>query len=158
MGYFELDEIWLLQGVGIGAAISDPQLKRQKDRLDEEDRAARETAWTVVTSEADHGSMRKRSEPVERGFQHVLDCGGARRTTLRGREKIRKRHLLQVTSTNLSLLMRHLAGVGTRRQARAGSHGARSALGQAILGIFSLLDARWTWPSTLKRPLALAAA
>jgi len=32
--------------------------------------------------------LRKRAEYVERGFDHVLDCGGAGRMTLRGRENI----------------------------------------------------------------------
>jgi len=49
-GYFKLDEICVLQGVGIDTAISDPQRKRRTDRLSEEDRAALEAAQAVVTS------------------------------------------------------------------------------------------------------------
>jgi len=157
-GYFKLEEICVLQGVGIDTAISDPQRKRRTNRLSEEDRAALEAAQAVVTSEPGRGWMRKRSELVERGFQHVLDCGGARRTTLRGRENIRKRYLLQVACANLSLLMRQLAGVGTPRQALAGPRGLVCALVRAIGGIFSLLGAHWTRPATQNHPTALATA
>jgi hypothetical protein len=108
-----LVQICVLQGVGIDPAISDPQRTRRRDRLCEQDGAALEAAQAVATSDAGRGWMRKRSELVERGFQHVLDCGGARRTTLRGRENIRKRYLVQAACANLSLLMRRLVGVGT---------------------------------------------
>jgi transposase len=157
-GYFKLDEIYILQGVGIDTAISDPQRKRRMDRLSEEDRVALETAQAVVTSESGRGWMRKRSELVERGFQHVLDCGGTRRTTLRGRANIRKLYLIKAACANLSLLMRQLVGVGTPKQALAGSHGLASALLQAILGIFRLLGTWWTRPVTQLHPLARAAA
>jgi hypothetical protein len=72
-----------------------------------------------VTSEVGKLLGRRRSELVERGFQHVLDCGAARRTTLRGRENIRKRYLIRAMGANLSLLMRHMTGVGTPKQALA---------------------------------------
>jgi transposase len=107
-GYFKFDEIWLLQGLNIQTAISDPQKHRRLDRLTDEDRAVLEAARQAVCSEPGKILLRRRSELVERGFQHVLDCGGARRTTLRGRENIRKRYLIQAMGANLSLLMRHL--------------------------------------------------
>jgi len=157
-GYFKLEEVYLLRGVGIEAAISDPQRRRRTDRLSEEDREALEATQAVVTSESGRAWMRKRSEFVERGFHHVLDCGGVRRTTLRGRENIRKLYLIRSACANLSLLMRHLVDVGTPRQALAGPHGLVSALVRAILGIFSLLGTRWARPATQNHPTALAAA
>ena len=157
-GYFKLDEISILTGVGIDPAISAPQRKRRADRLSEEDRVALEAAQAVVTSEAGRGWMRKRSELVERGFQHVLDCGGARRTTLRGRENIRKLYLIKAACANLSLLMRQLVGVGTPRQALAGSHGLVSAFVQTIWGTFGPPGTRWSRFVTAHDPLALAAA
>ena len=157
-GYFKLDEIYILQGVGIDTAISDPQRKRRTGRLSEEGRVALEAAQAVVTSESGRGWMRRRSELVERGFQHVLDCGGTRRTTLRGRENIRKLYLIGAACANLSLLMRQLVGVGTPKQALAGSHGLAFALLQAILGIFSLLGTRSTRHVTQLHPLARAPA
>ena len=68
MGYFNLEDVYLLQGVGIETAISNPQRNRRTDRLSEEDRGVLETARGLVSSDAGRGWMRKRSEPVERGF------------------------------------------------------------------------------------------
>jgi len=59
--------------------------------------------------------QRERSEKVERTFAHVCETGGARRTWLRGQEKVHKRYLLQVAARNLGLVMRKLFGVGTAR-------------------------------------------
>ena len=143
-GYFKLEEVYLLQGVGIETAISDPQRNRRIDRLSEEDRGALETARGLVSSPAGRGWMRKRSELVERGFQHVLDSGGARRTTLRGRENIRKLYLIKAACANLSLLMRHLAGVGTPRQALAGAQAFVFAFFHATWALFGPERVRWT--------------
>jgi transposase len=59
--------------------------------------------------------QRKRSERVERSFAHVCGTGGARRTWLRGIDKVRKRYLVSAMAHNLGLLMRSLYGVGTAR-------------------------------------------
>ena len=59
--------------------------------------------------------QRKRSERVERSFAHVCETGGARRTWLRGIDKVRKRYLVSAMARNLGLLMRSLFGVGTAR-------------------------------------------
>ena len=64
---------------------------------------------------------------LERAFAHILDCGGMRRTTLRGLENLNKRFKLAAAFYNLSQLMRKLFGIGTPRQweaARAGGFGA----------------------------------
>lgn len=59
--------------------------------------------------------QRLRSEKVERTFAHVLETGGARRTYLRGTEKVQKRHLIATAAHNLGVLMRLLFGIGTAR-------------------------------------------
>jgi transposase len=59
--------------------------------------------------------QRQRSEKVERSFAHVCETGGARRTWLRGLEKVSKRYLLQVAARNLGLMLRKLFGIGTAR-------------------------------------------
>jgi transposase len=59
--------------------------------------------------------QRRRSEVVERSFAHVCETGAARRTWLRGLEKVNKRYLITVAARNLSLVMRRLFGVGTPR-------------------------------------------
>lgn len=61
--------------------------------------------------------QRHRSQRVERSFAHVCETGGARRTWLRGLEKINKRYSMVVAAHNLGLLMRNLFGSGKPRQA-----------------------------------------
>ncbi|GIW83271.1 MAG: hypothetical protein KatS3mg105_5078 [Gemmatales bacterium] len=56
--------------------------------------------------------QRLRSERVERSFAHVCETGGARRTWLRGIDKVRKRYLIAAAARNLSLLMRKLFQMG----------------------------------------------
>jgi transposase len=127
-GYFKLVEIGLLQGVGIQTVIPDSQKHRRLDRLTDEERAVLDSARQTVTSEAGKLLGCLRSELVERGFQHVLDCGAARRSTLRGRENIRKRYLVRAMGANLSLLMWHLTGMGTPKQALAAPEGVLTAI------------------------------
>ena len=64
-------------------------------------------------------AFKRRAEVVERGFAHVLDRGGMRRTWLRRRENVHKRYLLHVAGHNLGLLMRQLIGAGTPKEAVA---------------------------------------
>ncbi|WP_437229284.1 transposase [Planctomicrobium sp. SH661] len=49
--------------------------------------------------------QRQRSEKVERSFAHVCETGRARRTWLRGIEKINKRYQIVAAARNLGLLM-----------------------------------------------------
>ena len=63
--------------------------------------------------------QRQRSERVERSFAHVCETGGARRTWLRGLEKINKRYSMVVAAHNLGLVMRSLFGSGKPRQLAA---------------------------------------
>lgn len=59
--------------------------------------------------------QRQRSERVERSFAHVCETGGARRSWLRGLEKINKRYKMQAAARNLGLLMLRLFGIGKPR-------------------------------------------
>lgn len=59
--------------------------------------------------------QRLRSEKVERSFAHTCETGGARRTWLRGRDKINKRYRLVAAARNLGLMMLKLFGCGTPR-------------------------------------------
>ena len=49
----------------------------------------------------------------------TLERGGMRRTWLRGRENVHKRYLIHVAGHNLGILMRHLIGAGTPKEAAA---------------------------------------
>jgi len=120
-GYFKVAEVETLQAVGIRTAMRDPIETRRVDRLTAAQRHAVRNAERTVRSQTGKALLRRRGELVERGFAHVLDNGGARRTTLRGRENIWKRYLIQAMCANLSLLLRACVGVGTPKQALAAS-------------------------------------
>ena len=63
--------------------------------------------------------LRRRGMHLERSFAHILDAGGARRTTLRGLGNLNKRCKVSAAIYNLSQLMRKLFGVGTPKQLAA---------------------------------------
>lgn len=130
-----------MQDLGIKTAVSDPQAHRRLDQLTAADRAALQAAKRTVSSKTGKACLKRRAELLERGFQHVLDSGGARRTTLRGRENIRKRYLIQAACANLSLLMRRLAGVGTPKQALAGARAAVAAISDLLRSLWVLTGA-----------------
>lgn len=75
--------------------------------------------------------LRKRSELVERSFEHIYDRGGMRRTHLRGHRNILKRLLIHVCGFNLGLLMRKLFGRGTPK----GYRGLAESLFCALFGL-----------------------
>jgi hypothetical protein len=86
------------------------------------DAAARKAVYnnrTRLRSQVGKAAMRKRAEIVERSFAHTLERGGMRRCWLRGRETVHKRYLIHVAGHNLGLLMRHLIGAGTPKEAAA---------------------------------------
>lgn len=137
-GYFALGPIAELQACGVRTIISDPQASvRKKEKLSKEERSALWRARRATKSESGKALLRRRGEHLERGFCHVLDHGGLRRTTLRGKEKLTKRHWVGALTHNLSLLMRHLIGVGTPKQAlakgRSGVFGAIWLLWRRLL-------------------------
>lgn len=138
-GYFKLDELWQLQDLEFETVVRDPLRNRRLDKLTASRRAAIEAAQHAVTSDRGKALLKRRGELVERSFQHVLDCGGARRTTLRGRTNIRKRYLIQAACANLSLLMRHLTGFGTPKQALAASAEAAETFLDALSALLTRL-------------------
>lgn len=80
--------------------------------------------------------QRQRSEKVERGFAHVCDSGGARRSWLRGRMNVLKRYLMTVAAHNLGRILWTLFGVGKPRGLQG--HGA------AWAAVFARIWAAWT--------------
>jgi len=141
-GYYKVDELTALHEEQIKTAISDPIDNRRVDKLDDPQRAAVRAAKRTVRSKTGKALLSRRGELLERSFQHVLDCGAARRTTLRGRGNIRKRYLIQAACANLSLLMRTLTGLGTPKQALAASQILIAELCCTLLRRFHVLNAR----------------
>lgn len=123
-GYFSIEQIAQLHECGVRTVIADPQAGRRKpEKASAAHRAALSYAGRSTRSASGKALLRKRGEHVERSFCHVLDHGGLRRATLRGCEKLTKRHMVAAMSSNLSLLLRTLFGTGTPKQALAGARG-----------------------------------
>ena len=152
-GYFALGQIAQLQACGVRTIISDPQsARRNPARTPEEHRSALRRAARATTSQSGKALLRKRGEHLERGFAHVLDCGGLRRTTLRGCEKLTKRQKTGALTHNLSVLLRHLFGVGTLKQAIAMGHRALlCAISQLLAWIAALIAPRNPIPPLRRR-------
>ena len=116
-GYFSVESVCLLQSEGIRTVMGDPHRdRRKKNQPCRETREVLTKARRTVESQSGKALLRKRGEHLERGFAHLLDHGGMRRATLRGRENLTKRHIAAALTYNLSLLMRKLFGHGTPKQ------------------------------------------
>lgn len=118
-GYYCVAELEAIQALGIKTVISDPIRNRRIDKLGSDQRAVVRNAKRSAQSNYGKDLLRRRGMHLERSFAHVLDCGGARRATLRGQVNLDKRHKIAAASYNLSQLMRHLFGIGTPKQAAA---------------------------------------
>jgi transposase len=115
-GYFALEEIKALQSLGIKTIISEAQKKKRHKGLDKEARLALRRAAAVRESKYGKTLLRRRGQYLERSFEHILDEGGLRQASLRGRENLTKRYKLGAAFYNLSQLLRKLYGIGTARQ------------------------------------------
>jgi hypothetical protein len=135
-GYFALEEIGMLQEAGVRTVISDPHAAKRRKDLSAEERAILRRATCATKSESGKALLRKRGEFLERGFCHVLDHGGMRRATLRGKANLSKRYVAAAFSFNLSLLLRALIGIGTPKQWLASGR-------QRLPGLFSAISALW---------------
>jgi transposase len=118
-GYYAVSELQTLQGEAIRTVIVDPIDNRRLEKLEPEQKQAVLTARRSVTSKSGKDLLRRRGMHIERSFAHILDCGGMRRTTLRGWENLNKRYKLAAAFYNLSQLMRKLFGFGTPKQLAA---------------------------------------
>ncbi len=121
-GYHSGDFLLYLDKVGIKPCISEPDRGRRRWTINgaktpekaEEQRVLYKNR-NRIRSEKGKSNHKKRAEIVERCFQHILDSGGMRRTTLRGNENILKRLLIHVSAFNLSLILRKILGAGKPR-------------------------------------------
>lgn len=135
-GYYALSELEAMQQEQIKTIIADPINNRRLDKLPAERRQTIKAALRSVKSKYGQELLRRRGMHIERSFAHILDCGGMRRTTLRGWENLNKRFKLAAAVYNLSQLMRKLFGFGTPKQLEA-SRGALSwlfSVGWAVTG------------------------
>ena len=120
-GYHSGQSLVNLEEVGLRGYIAEPERGRQRwTAKDAEEQMHKRAAQSAVYAnrrrrKGDRSKRlhRKRSELVERSFEHVLDDGGMRRAHLRGRENVSKRYLIHTAAFNLGLIMRKLTGFGT---------------------------------------------
>lgn len=113
--------------------VSDPHAaRRRRDKLEKEERAVLSRARRAVGSESGKRLLRRRGQHIERSFEHLLDEGGLRRATLRGRENLSKRHKVGAACYNLSQLLRRVHGIGTARQWLATKKSQLEALGACL--------------------------
>jgi Transposase DDE domain len=77
--------------------ISDPIDTRRVDKLEPKQQRAVRAARRSTKSKSGKEMLRRRGMHIERSFAHILDCGGMRRTTLRGWENLNKRFKLAAT-------------------------------------------------------------
>ena len=108
--------------LGIRTYIPEPALPYER-RWDDKPWEYREAVYANrrrVRGNRSKRLQKKRSEYAERSFAHVCRTGGARRTWLRGLEKINKRYKVHVAARNLGLLMRQLFGIGKPRCCQGG--------------------------------------
>ena len=141
-GYHAAHTLELAEAMHLRTYIPEPQRKHDRrwtDKPEEYERVVNNNRRRTKTKRG-RRLQRQRSEKVERSFAHVCETGGARRTWLRGLEKVRKRYLMSAVARNLGLVMRHLFGMGTAR-------GLQSAGDLADAFCFALFDV----PVVLKR-------
>lgn len=144
-GYFSVEEACGQQGEKMRTIIGDPHAsKRRKENQSPIVKQVLQRARRAVKSASGKALLRKRGEFIERSFAHVLDQGGLRRATLRGKSNLTKRHLAAALAFDLSLLMRKLTGCGTPKQWLAGAHGAIFALIGWLLRTLSRREAQQT--------------
>ena len=115
-GYYAVPELQALQREEIKTVMCDPVVNRRMDKLAEAEQQAIRAAQRSTKSPLGRRLLRRRGMHLERPFAHSLDCGGMRRTTLRGLQNNNKRFKLTGAFYNLSQLMRHLFGIGTPKQ------------------------------------------
>jgi len=115
-GYHAVPELGALQQEGIRTVISDPVRNRNLAKLTAAEAKVVRAASRSAKSKSGRALLRSRGRHLERPFAHMLDAGGARRTTLRGLANLNKRFKFSAAIYNLSQLLRKLLGVGTPKQ------------------------------------------
>jgi transposase len=122
-GYHATDTLELNDALGVRSYIPEPKRKGDGKRnwkgVPEEKRRAVLNNRRRTRGARSKRLQRLRSELVERSFAHICETGGARRSWLRGLEKVQKRYLIAAVARNLGLVMRKVFGMGTARGLQA---------------------------------------
>ena len=147
-GYHSNGQLAECDELGFRTYIPEPASKRPRrwtDKPAEQERAFRRNRQRMNRSKGK--SLQKlRSERVERSFAHMCETGGARRTWLRGLEKINKRYLMVAAAHNLGVVMRSLFGSGKPRE-----------IGAVLAALCALIAACRSMPASERAIQALRA-
>lgn len=114
-GYHSGRVLCHLERVRVRSYVSEPDRGRRRWVGKEGERQAVYANRRRIRGARGQRLLRQRGEMVERGFAHLYDTGGMRRTHLRGHENIEKRLLIHGSGFNLSLVLRQMFGNGTPR-------------------------------------------
>jgi hypothetical protein len=152
-GYHAVAEMKELQAEGIRTVISDPVKNRKVENLTPEDARVVRQAKRSAGSKTGKELLRRRGMHLERSFAHILDAGGARRTTLRGLENLNKRFKVSAAIYNISQLMRKLFGVGTPKQLAAMGKALFLVWGSILVVVCDLLRTDETNPAERRRSI-----
>ena len=118
--YHSLGNVCALQEAGLKVVIPDTNAaKRKEELLTESQRKALHKARQSHQSKSGCQLMRMRGQHIERSFAHILDCGGMRKATLRGKVNLQKIYNFVSACYNLSQLLRKKFGCGTLKMALA---------------------------------------
>ena len=137
-GYHKAELLKTLKGQGYRTYVAVPKSNgthRWKDKGGFFTARAYRANRDRVATEKGKGLLRRRGEMIERTFAHTCETGAHRRVRLRGQENVAKRYRIQAAALNLGIVMRHLFGQGTPRQAAE----ARKRL----FALFALLHRTW---------------
>jgi len=139
-GYHATDTLELADSLNIRTYIPEPKRKGKRNwqGVPEEKRRAVINNRGRTRRARSKRLQRLRSERVERSFAHVCDTGGARRSWLRGIEKVQKRYLIAAVARNLGLIMRKVFGIGTAKGLQAGG-------GLVCLALFARFHIHRLW-------------
>ena len=145
-GYHSKRVVRTLTEAGLRTYISEPNRGRQRWKRQSTERKAIYANRRRIRGERGKRLLRRRGELLERPFAHCYETGAMRRTHLRGHAKILKRLLIHVGSSNLSLFMRMLCGIGKPKVLQ----GLPKGLLALIRAIYALLRRLWGRTSTIR--------
>jgi transposase len=161
-GYHAAEQLELADSLNLRTYIPEPERKHKSRWTDKPPELKRAVYANRRRTKTDKSKrlQRLRSERVERSFAHVCQTGGARRTWLRGIDKVRKRHLIAALARNLGVMMRAWFGMGTPRglQQQGQANESPAALSRLAWLIATSLQSALTAFTTLaansRRPAA----
>lgn len=121
-GYHKNETITKAAQLGLRTYIPEPNSPHNRQWIDKPEALKQAVVNNRQRMSRDKGKerQRQRSEKVERSFAHICKTGGARRTWLRGLEKINKRYQIVAAARNLGLLMLKEFGIGKPRGLQGG--------------------------------------